>query len=252
MPEAGRPSWSGDDADGVAVEPGERRHGRAAVAAVLEDRPGVGLRPSRRNATRRTVRPHARDGTETGRRDGTIERLSTTRSPTRVRRHVRRAELFERADAATAARALDQAHERDPQRVRRALGPHLFLVDRGVARPAANGEVVAADYDAPPVDEARAADEGRGREVLEGVVGAVTRRPGDRASRVKALTPSDIARRLERRLPLLTGGARDVPQRQRTLRATIERSHDLLTRDEQWLFARLAVFAGGWRTQGTL
>ena len=65
------------------------------------------------------------------------------------------------------------------------------------------------------------------------------------AARVKALTTTEIVNRLERRLPLLTGGARDLPERQRTLRATIAWSHDLLTQDEQRLFARLAVFAGG-------
>jgi len=65
------------------------------------------------------------------------------------------------------------------------------------------------------------------------------------AARVKALSPKQILERLEQRLPLLTGGARDLPERQRTLRATIAWSHELLTADEQRLFARLAVFRGG-------
>jgi predicted ATPase/class 3 adenylate cyclase len=65
------------------------------------------------------------------------------------------------------------------------------------------------------------------------------------AARVKALSSKQILERLEQRLPLLTGGARDLPERQRTLRATIAWSHDLLTSDEQLLFARLAVFRGG-------
>jgi predicted ATPase/class 3 adenylate cyclase len=65
------------------------------------------------------------------------------------------------------------------------------------------------------------------------------------AARVKALSPRQILERLDQRLPLLTGGARDLPERQRTLRATIEWSHDLLLPDEQRLFARLAVFRGG-------
>jgi predicted ATPase len=66
------------------------------------------------------------------------------------------------------------------------------------------------------------------------------------ASRIKILGPGDLARRLEQRLPLLTGGARDLPERQRTLRGAIEWSHDLLEPDQRRLFARLSVFAGGW------
>jgi predicted ATPase/class 3 adenylate cyclase len=65
------------------------------------------------------------------------------------------------------------------------------------------------------------------------------------AARIKALSTGQILERLEQRLPLLTGGARDLPERQRTLRATIEWSYELLTPDEQRLFARLAVFRGG-------
>ncbi|MCV0377423.1 tetratricopeptide repeat protein, partial [Microbacterium sp.] len=66
------------------------------------------------------------------------------------------------------------------------------------------------------------------------------------AARVKVLSPAALLARLEQRLPLLAGGVRDAPERQRTLRATIEWSHELLTPDEQALFARLAVFRGGW------
>jgi predicted ATPase/Tfp pilus assembly protein PilF len=65
------------------------------------------------------------------------------------------------------------------------------------------------------------------------------------AARVKALSPKVLLERLEQRLPLLAGGSRSAPERQRTLRATIAWSHDLLTPSEQDLFARLAVFVGG-------
>jgi predicted ATPase/class 3 adenylate cyclase len=65
------------------------------------------------------------------------------------------------------------------------------------------------------------------------------------AARVKALSSEQILERLEQRLPLLTGGARDLPERQRTLRATLDWSHELLGADEEQLFARLAVFRGG-------
>jgi predicted ATPase/class 3 adenylate cyclase len=66
------------------------------------------------------------------------------------------------------------------------------------------------------------------------------------ASRLNLLDPRSMLARLDRRLPLLTGGARDVPARQRTLRGAIEWSHDLLSAEERRLFARLSVFAGGW------
>jgi predicted ATPase len=64
------------------------------------------------------------------------------------------------------------------------------------------------------------------------------------AARVRIFEAEELLARLERRLPILTGGARDAPERQRTLRATIVWSYDLLGTDEQRLFARLAVFAG--------
>ena len=64
------------------------------------------------------------------------------------------------------------------------------------------------------------------------------------AARTKALSPARILERLAQRLDLLQGG-RDAEARQQTLRATIEWSYDLLTPEEQQLFARLSVFAGG-------
>jgi predicted ATPase/class 3 adenylate cyclase len=66
------------------------------------------------------------------------------------------------------------------------------------------------------------------------------------AARVKVLSPHTLLERLERRLPLLVGGTRDAPERQRTLRATIEWSYELLDEGERRLLLRLAVFAGGW------
>jgi predicted ATPase/DNA-binding SARP family transcriptional activator len=67
------------------------------------------------------------------------------------------------------------------------------------------------------------------------------------AARVRVLSASEIVERLEHHqaIALLTGGARDLPERQQTLRATLEWSHSLLPRDEQRVFARLAVFEGG-------
>jgi len=65
------------------------------------------------------------------------------------------------------------------------------------------------------------------------------------AAHVRSLPQSAILERLERRLDLLRDGPRDLPERQRTLHATIGWSHDLLREDEQLLFQRLGVFAGG-------
>jgi predicted ATPase/class 3 adenylate cyclase len=64
------------------------------------------------------------------------------------------------------------------------------------------------------------------------------------AARAKLLPPAALLRRLDEALPLLAGGAIDLPERQRTLRATIEWSHDLLDSSAQAAFRRLSVFRG--------
>jgi predicted ATPase len=65
------------------------------------------------------------------------------------------------------------------------------------------------------------------------------------AARIKLLPPSAMLIRLESRLNLLTGGARDLPTRQQTLRSTVDWSYGLLNASEQTLFRRLSVFTGG-------
>jgi len=65
------------------------------------------------------------------------------------------------------------------------------------------------------------------------------------AAHVKVLAPQALLARLDRRLHVLTGGARDLPERQKTLRRTIEWSYELLTVQEQRLFRLLCVFVGG-------
>jgi len=114
-------------------------------------------------------------------------------------------------------------------------------------------------YDVPPLDEVeaealflqRAQERDSSIEPSE-VVAEICRRLDYlplgielAAARVGVLTPKRLLERLERRLEFLTAGPRDVPERQRTLRATIEWSHELLTAQEQRLFRRLGVFAEG-------
>lgn len=70
------------------------------------------------------------------------------------------------------------------------------------------------------------------------------------AARIKLLSPFAMLARLESRLNLLTGGARDLPSRQQTLRSTVDWSYGLLNPAEQMLFRRLAVFAGGCTLEG--
>jgi hypothetical protein len=65
------------------------------------------------------------------------------------------------------------------------------------------------------------------------------------AARIPAMTPAELLGRLDRRFRLLSGGGRAAIERQRTLRATIDWSYDLLAAPERRLLGRLAVFAGG-------
>jgi predicted ATPase len=65
------------------------------------------------------------------------------------------------------------------------------------------------------------------------------------AARIKVLPPQALLLRLEKRLPLLTGGSRTLPARQQTMRDAIAWTYDLLNATDQAVFRRLAVFAGG-------
>jgi predicted ATPase len=91
-------------------------------------------------------------------------------------------------------------------------------------------------------DEADLAAIGRITRALDGIPLAVELA----AARAAALSPADIAERLDQRFALLTSGSRTAEARQQTLRATVDWSHDLLSPAEQQVFARLSVFHGGW------
>jgi predicted ATPase/DNA-binding CsgD family transcriptional regulator/DNA-binding XRE family transcriptional regulator len=66
------------------------------------------------------------------------------------------------------------------------------------------------------------------------------------AARLRVLSPTELLARLDQSLPLLTGGPRDLPERQRTIRQTIDWSYRILGPAEQDLFRRLSIFVGGW------
>jgi non-specific serine/threonine protein kinase len=66
------------------------------------------------------------------------------------------------------------------------------------------------------------------------------------AARIGLLPPRSLAQRLQRRLPLLDDGPRDVPTRLRTMRNAISWSYDLLTPDEQTVYRRVSIFASSW------
>jgi predicted ATPase len=72
------------------------------------------------------------------------------------------------------------------------------------------------------------------------------------AARTRLLEPAQLLARLERALPILTSGARDAPERQRTLAATIRWSFDLLSDAEQSVFRRLSVFAGSFDVEAAV
>lgn len=103
------------------------------------------------------------------------------------------------------------------------------------------------------VDRARAVDPDFATEDNESLIAEICRRLDGlplavelAAARIRNLPVAEIARRLEDRFAILTGGVRTVVPRHQTLEATIAWSFDSLSEEERSLFARLSVFSGGW------
>jgi predicted ATPase/class 3 adenylate cyclase len=124
----------------------------------------------------------------------------------------------------------------------------LLITSREVLR--VRGEV---EYPVPPLAEPEAVELfcARSRLVADETISELCRRLDNlplgvelAAARTSVLSPGQIVERLSKRLDLLKGG-RGIEARQQTLRTTIEWSHELLSEEEQHLFARLAVFASG-------
>jgi predicted ATPase len=139
----------------------------------------------------------------------------------------------------------------------RVRGERVFDVEPLALPPDPAQASVGANFEAAPavrlfVDRARAADprfevtaenaEGIARicHALEGVPLAIELA----AARIRALTPAAMLGRLDHVLPLLVTAARDIPERQRTIQATVEWSIDLLSPEARALFVRLGVFSG--------
>jgi predicted ATPase len=156
---------------------------------------------------------------------------------------------------AAAPRLLVLATSRSPLRL---AGEHAYPVPPlplpAPARDASFEELAANEAVALFVARARAADHGfelndENARAVADVCGRLDGLPLAielAAARAKLLHPSSIGGRLDQALELLTGGARDLPARQRTLRSTLEWSYDLLGENDRTVFARLAVFSGGW------
>jgi predicted ATPase/DNA-binding SARP family transcriptional activator len=124
----------------------------------------------------------------------------------------------------------------------------LLVTSREVLR--IRGEV---EYQVPPLSEPEAVELFcvRSRLAPDDVIGELSRRLDNlplaielAAARTSVLTPAEILERISKHLDLFKAG-RDAEDRHRTLRATIEWSHDLLNEEEKALFPRLSVFAGG-------
>jgi predicted ATPase/DNA-binding SARP family transcriptional activator len=148
--------------------------------------------------------------------------LCTSRAPLRLR--------GEHLLALTGLAVPGPAHEHDPHQVATSAAGQLFIE---------RAQAVMPDFTVSPANAAAIA---RVCRMLDGLPLAIELA----AARVRLLPPHEMLRRVGARLELLTGGADDLPERQRSMRAVLESSVQLLNPDEKRLFAMLSVFSGGW------
>jgi predicted ATPase len=126
----------------------------------------------------------------------------------------------------------DPAHLPPPEHLSQYAAVALFI-ERAQAAQAAQADFAVTNANAPAIAEICAR--------LDGLPLAIELA----AARVKLLPLPALLKRLEHALPVLTGGARDLDARQKTMRNTLAWSYELLSAEEQRLFRRLAVFVGG-------
>ncbi len=162
--------------------PAEPRHDRRPGDEHVRD----ALDHHRVVAGREPRRAQARDRAEPQRHDRHGAHVLHHPVPGRIGRHVGVALGLDGLDRAAAAGAVDQPHQRDAQLVRHLLGLHLLAADRGIGRPAAHGEIVAADHDRAAFDPAAPEHEIGGLKRLDLAVGAVFGPAGQRADLVEA------------------------------------------------------------------
>ncbi|MBW3607656.1 MAG: tetratricopeptide repeat protein [Actinobacteria bacterium] len=140
-----------------------------------------------------------------------------------------RATLHLRAEHCYLLEPLELPHGADPSQVRAAPASALFIARAAARGPALHLTSASAKAIAAVCTR------------LDGLPLAIELA----ATRCGVLTPEEIARRLDRILPVLGAGARDAPDRHRTLRATLDWSFRLLSADDQLALSRLSCFSGG-------
>ena len=225
-----------DLVDGVGVRAARRRS--RSSARRRRDRPRARRAPRRRRRSVDASRPPRRplDAARARQLRAPDRRLDVPRRARRddadaqaPRHEPRLAPALARARARARSAARSSAHRKRSGALAGAAAVELFLERARAVRP---------EHDLGRAGTAAVAEICRR---LDGLPLSIELA----AARTRFLAPPELLARLGRRLDLLVAGPLDAPARQRTLRATIEWSYQLLSRPEQLLFAQLGVFVGG-------